>query len=67
MDIRFVVNTCDKVTSHFDKLHESWRKGIYPPSLTVYAYSPDKQLPVVQALNRYLEMRKDSQIIIINH
>ena len=28
-------------------------------SFTVYAYSPDKQLCVVQTLNRYLEMTKD--------
>ena len=28
-------------------------------AFTVYAYSPDKQLCVVQTLNRYLEMKKD--------
>ena len=41
LDIRFMVNTGDKVTFHFHKLHKIWRKGKPPPSLTVYAYSPD--------------------------
>ena len=59
LDIRFMVNTSDKVTFHFHKLHKSWRKGKPPPSLTVHSYSPDKQLCVVQTLNRYLEMTKD--------
>ena len=54
-----MVNTGDKATFHFHKLHKSWRKGDPPPSLTVYAYSSDKQLYVVQTLNRYLEMMKD--------
>ena len=44
LDIRFVVNNGDKVTVRFHKLHKSWRKGKSPPSVTVYAYSPDKQL-----------------------
>ena len=59
LDIRFTVNTGDKVTFHFHKLHKSWRKGKPQPSLTVHAYSPNKQLCVVQTLNRYLEMAKD--------
>ena len=59
LDIRFMVNAGDKVTFHFNKLHKSWRKGKPPPSLTVYANSPDKQLCMVQTLNRYLEMTKD--------
>ena len=54
----FMVNTGDKVTFHFHKLHKSWRKGKPPPSLTVYAYSSDKQWCVVQIINRYLEMTK---------
>ena len=54
-----MVNTGDKVTFHFNKLHKSWRKGKPPRSLTVYTYSPDKQLCVVQILNRHLEMTKD--------
>ena len=29
------------------------------PSLTVYAYSPDKQFCMVQTVNKYLEMTKD--------
>ena len=44
LDIRFMVNTGDKVTFHFQTLHKSWRKGKPPPFLTVYAYSPGKQL-----------------------
>ena len=59
LDVRFMVNTGDKVTLHFHKLHKSWRKGKPPLSLTVYAYSTDKQLRVVQTPNRYLEMTKD--------
>ena len=59
LDIRFMINTGDKVTFHFHKLHKSWRKGKPLPSLTVYAYSPDKKLCVMQTLNRYLEMTKD--------
>ena len=59
LDIRFIVNTVDKVTFHFNKLHKSCRKGKPPASLTVYTYSPDKQLYVVQTLNRYLETTKD--------
>ena len=59
LDIRFMINTDDKVTFNFHKLHKGWRKGKPPPSLTVYAYSPDKQLCVVHTLNRYLEMTKN--------
>ena len=59
LNIRFMVNTGDKVTFHFHKFHKSWRKGKPSPFLTVYAYSPDKQLCVVQTLNRYLEITKD--------
>ena len=59
LNIRFMLNTGDKVTFHSHKLHESWRKGKPPPCLTVYVYSLDKQLCVVQTLNRYLEMTKD--------
>ena len=44
LDIRFMVNNSGKVTVRFHKLHKSWRKGKPPPSVTVYAYSPDKQL-----------------------
>ena len=61
IDLRFMVNTGDKVTFHFHKLYKSWRKGKPSPSLTVYAYSLAKQLCVVQTLNRYLEMTKDSR------
>ena len=59
LDIRFTLNTSDKVTFHFHKLHKSWRKGKSSPSLTLYAYSPDKQLCVVQTLYRYLDMTKN--------
>ena len=59
LNVRFMVNTGDKFTFHFDKLHKRWRKVKPQPSLPVYAYSPDKQLCVVQKLNRYLEMTKD--------
>ena len=51
MDIGFIVNTGDKVTFHFHKLHISWRKEKPAPSLAVYAYSPDKQLCLIQTLN----------------
>ena len=61
LDISLMVNAGDKVTFHFHKLQKSWRKGNPSPFLTVYAYSPDKQLCVVQTLNRYLEMTKDSR------
>ena len=57
--IVFLVNTGYKVTFHFHKLHESWRKVNPPRYLAVYAYSADKQLCVVQTLNRCLEMMKD--------
>ena len=46
LDIRFMANIGDTVTFHFLKLHKSWIKGKPQPSLTVYAYSPDKQLCV---------------------
>ena len=59
LDISLMVNAGDKVTFHFHKLQKSWRKGNPLPFLTVYAYSPDKQLCVVQTRNRYLEMTKD--------
>ena len=61
LDIKFMVNSGDKLTFHFHKLHKSWRKGKPPSSITVYAHSPDKQLCVVQTLNRYLEMTKDKR------
>ena len=48
LDIGFMVNISDEVEFHFHKLHKSWRKGKPPPSLTMYAYSPDKQLRLVQ-------------------
>ena len=38
LEIRFMVNTGDKVTFHFHKLHKCWRKGKPPPSLTVHAH-----------------------------
>ena len=59
LDIKFMVNTGDKVTIHFHKLHKTWRKP--PPSLTAHAYSPDKQLFVVQTINRYSKMTKDKR------
>ena len=52
LDIRFMVNTGDKATFHFHKLHKSWRKGKSPPSLAVHAYSSDKQLCVAQTKKR---------------
>ena len=66
-DIRFMVNTEHKVIFHFHKLHKNWRKGKPPSSLTVYAYSPDKQLCVVQTLNRYLEMTKDRTQLLLSY
>ena len=59
LDIKFMVNTSDKVIFHSHKLHKSRRKGKPPPSLTMYVYSPDKQLCVIQTLNKYLEMMKN--------
>ena len=67
LDIRFMLNTEHKVTFHFHKLHKNWRKGKPPPSLTVYTYSPDKQLCVVQTLNRYLEMTKDRTQLLLSY
>ena len=59
LDIRYMVNSGDKVVFHFHKLHKSWRKGKPPPSLTLYAYSPDEELCVVRTLVRYLEVTEN--------
>ena len=36
----------------------SWRKEKPAPSLTVYVKSPDKQLCLIQRLNKFIEMTK---------
>lgn len=58
LDIRYLVNTSDKVIFHF-KLHKNWRKDNAPPSLIINSYSADKDLRVIKSLYRYLEVTEE--------
>ena len=53
LDTRFLVKTSQKYVSKFRKLHKSWRQGQKPTTLEFVAFSQDKDLCVVSALDEY--------------
>ena len=53
LDTRFMVKTSQKYVSKFHKLHKSWRQGQKPTPLEFAAFSQDKELCVVSALDEY--------------
>ena len=50
---RFMVKTSQKYVSKFHKLHKSWRQGQKQTPLEFAAFSQDKELCVVSALDEY--------------
>ena len=61
-----MIKTSEYYEFRFHKLHKSWRKGEFSPSLKIYAFPSDKALGVVAALDCYLERssmwREENQI-----
>ena len=53
LDTRFMVKTSQKYVSKFHKLHKSCRQGQKPATLEFVAFSQDKELWVVSALDEY--------------
>ena len=53
LDTRFLVKTSQKYVSKFRKLHKSWRQGQKPTTLEFVAFSQDKDLCVVSALDEH--------------
>lgn len=58
VNIAHMVHTTSFYTFTFQNLHKSWKKGGPPPSVTYYAYSKDKKLCVVAALDEYIKRSK---------
>ena len=54
LDTWFIVKTSKKYVFKFHKLHKSWRQGQNPTTLEFVAFSQDKNLCVVSALDEYL-------------
>ena len=48
-----MVKTSQKYVSKLHKLHKSWRQGQKPTTLEFVAFSQDKELCVVSALDKY--------------
>ena len=48
-----MVKTSQKYVSKFCKLHKSWRQGQKPTTLEFVAFSQDKDLCVVSALDEH--------------
>ena len=59
LDIRYMTKRDNKVTFYFTKLHDSWRKGKPPPSLTIIGLPEDSQLCVIETLDTYLDGTTD--------
>ena len=53
LDTRFMVKTSQKYVSKLCKLHKSWRQGQKPTTLEFVAFSQDKDLCVVSALDEH--------------
>ena len=56
---RFMVKTSQKYVFKFYKLHKSWRQGQKPTTLEFVAFSQDKDLCVVSALDEYLNKAEE--------
>ena len=59
LDTRFMVKTSQKYVFKFHKLHNSWRQGQKPTTLKFVAFSQDKDLCVVSALDEYLNRTEE--------
>ena len=59
LDNRFMVKTSQKYVFKFHKLHKSWRQGQKPTTLEFLAFSQDKDLCVVLALDEYLNRTEE--------
>ena len=59
LDTRFMVRTAQKYVFKFHKLHKSWRQGQNPATLEFAAFSQDKDLCVVSALDEYLNRTEE--------
>ena len=59
LDTRFIVKTSQKYVFKFHKLHKSWRQGQKPTTLEFVAFSQDKDLCVVSALDEYLNRTEE--------
>ena len=59
LDIRFMVKTSQKYVFKFYKLHKSWRPRQKPTTLEFVAFSQDKDLCVVSALDEYLNRTEE--------
>ena len=55
LDLNHMIQTSEYYEFRFHKLHKSWRRGESPPLLKIYAFSSDKALYVVTALDCYIE------------
>ena len=56
---RFMVKTSQKYVFKFHKLHKFWRQGQKPATLEFVAFSQDKDLCVVSALDEYLNRAEE--------
>ena len=54
-----MVKTSQKYVFKFHKLHKSWRQGQKPTTLEFLAFSQDKELCVVSALDEYLNRTEE--------
>ena len=77
LDTRFMVKTSQKNVFKFNKLHKSWRQGQKLTTLEFVAFSQDKDLRVLSALDKYLNITEEWRrvnnetqlllIVIFNH
>ena len=59
LDTRFMVKDLQKYVFKFHKLHISWRQGQKPTSLEFAAFSQNKDLCAVSALDEYLNRTEE--------
>ena len=64
LDSRFVVKTLQKYVFKFHKLYKSWIQGQKPTTLEFVAFSQDKDLCVVSALDEYLNRTEEWRRVI---
>ena len=54
MNIYFMAKTKSCYKFCFNRLHESWRKGKAPPTVTYQEYTQDESLCAVRTLDEYI-------------
>ena len=59
LDTWFMVRTSQRYVFKFHKLHKFWRQGQKPKTLEFVAFSQDKNLCVVLALDEYLNRTEE--------